>query len=67
MLLQGKLQFMHSIEYEYAPPSYSNVWSKNVNRQQNYNLRNNDLYNLPQIRLELFKKNTIILFAVGME
>ena len=65
IILQSKLHFMHSIEYEYAPSSFSNIWVKNINRQINHDLRNNDLYNLPQIRLELFRK--IPLYSIPYE
>jgi hypothetical protein len=65
LLTQGKVQFMHSVEYGYAPHSFNNIWVKNVNRQLNHDLRNNDQYNLPQIRLEQFRK--IPLYSLPSE
>jgi hypothetical protein len=56
IIKQRKLTFMHSVFYEYCPKSFSNTWVKNGNRENNYNLRNNDLYLLPNPRTETFKK-----------
>ena len=50
---------MHSIEYNYAPSSYSNIWLKNHEREPNILLRNADDYNLPKPRTEFFKKSTL--------
>jgi hypothetical protein len=47
---------MHSIAYNYAHSSFSDTWSTNNNRDNDYNLRNNDLFTLPPFRIELFKK-----------
>jgi hypothetical protein len=58
LILQSQLSFMHSIEYKYAPPSFSHIWTKNNERLPNQNLRNaNDFY-LPNPRTETFKKST---------
>jgi len=56
ILKMAKLQFMHSVYYEYAPSSFSNTWTLNNERNLNQNLRNDDLYMLPNPRIELFKK-----------
>ncbi len=52
----AKLQFMHSIYYDYAPVSFVNTWNKNNVRNLNQNLRNDELFMLPNPRIELFKK-----------
>ena len=55
-MLQSKLLFMHSIHYEYAPKSFHNIFTKNLSREINYELRNADAYLVPAARIELFKK-----------
>ena len=49
---QAKLNFMHSVEYKYAPKTFHNIWPKNENRDLNYSLRNNDQYSLPKLNFE---------------
>jgi hypothetical protein len=56
LLILNKLLFMHSIAYNYAPTSFNGTWPTNQNRNNDYNLRNNDLFTLPPFRIELFKK-----------
>ncbi len=46
---------MHSIAYNYAPDSYSNIWPVNETHHNNHNLRYYDLFSLPPYRIELFK------------
>ncbi len=29
LIIQSQLNFMHAIEYKYAPASFNNVWIKN--------------------------------------
>ena len=43
---QAKLNFMHAIEYEYAPKSFLEIWHKNEQRNLNYSLRNNPPYQI---------------------
>jgi hypothetical protein len=52
---------MHGVEYGYASSSFNNIWTKNANRDHEHNLRNNELYRLPHIRLELFRKIPLYL------
>jgi hypothetical protein len=52
---------MHGVEYGYAPSSFNNIWTKNANRDHEHNLCNNELYRLPHIRLELFRKIPLYL------
>jgi sarcosine oxidase/L-pipecolate oxidase len=57
LIIQSQLNFMHAIEYKYAPASFNNVWIKNNEREPANNLRNaNDFY-LPMPRTEAFKKS----------
>jgi hypothetical protein len=51
---------MHSVEYGYAPTSFANTWTKNVDRTEHeHNLRNFDSYAIPPPRIELFKKSPL--------
>jgi hypothetical protein len=65
LISQGKLIFMHSVEYGYCPPSFLNVWQKNSERNINLILRNADDYYLQGAKIELFKK--IPLFSLPAE
>ena len=56
IFLYDKLKFMHAINYNYAIKSFENVWNKNINRDLNVHLRNDDLFQLPAPNIELFKK-----------
>jgi hypothetical protein len=60
LLLQNKLLFFHSIEYKYAPRSFDEVWSKNTERDLDYNLRNANQYTIPIARIDLFKKTPFV-------
>jgi len=62
LILQAKLNFMHSIYYEYSPISFKNVFLKNNNRDVNYVLRNRDDYTVPYARTETFKKFPLYTF-----
>jgi hypothetical protein len=53
LLTQAKLLFMHSIAYNYPPNSFSNIWVTNASRNNEYLLRNDDLFILPTPRIEL--------------
>jgi len=50
---------MHSIEYNYAPPSLLGIWTKNYITRGDRPLRNADNYTLPNPRTELFKKSPL--------
>ena len=54
--------FMHSVYNNYAPVSFSNVWTKNIEREQQYELRNENNYVLPRPRFEGFKKYPLYTF-----
>ena len=64
-MLQSKLLFMHSIHYEYAPKSFHNIFTKNLSREINYELRNADAYLVPAARIELFKKFPLYTFPTA--
>jgi len=55
-LLLNKLLFMHAVAYGYAPSSFRNVWTVNESRDLNYELRNRDIFSIPPVRIELFRK-----------
>ena len=56
---QSKLLFMHSVEYNYAPPSFIDIWTKNYVIQGDRPLRNADNFTLPNPRTELFIKSPL--------
>jgi len=64
IIKQAKLKFMHAVNFEYAPKSFSQTWIKNIQRQDHHHLRNNDLYFLPIPRLEIYKKTPIYSLAI---
>ena len=57
IIKQAKLKFMHSINYNYAPSSFNQTWTRNVARQGEHNLRNSEYFTLPIPRTEKFKKS----------
>ena len=65
LMSQSKLLFMHSIHYEYAPKSFHNIFTKNLSREINYELRNADAYLVPAARIKLFKKFPLYTFPTG--
>ena len=58
-----KLMFMHSIEYQYCPPSFTNIWQKNHIR--NIQLRNGNDFYIPSPKIEFFKR--IPLYSLPLE
>ncbi len=47
---------MHTVYYGYAPPSFSNIWQTQAQRNPDLNLRNaTDIY-VPFPRIDLFKR-----------
>jgi hypothetical protein len=59
ILKQGRLLFMHSVFYNYAPKSFRNTWTKNTDRHGDRSLRNENNYTLPNPRTETFKRMPI--------
>jgi hypothetical protein len=54
-----KLKFMHAINFNNSIKSFENIWNKNINRDLNIQLRNDDLFQLPAPNCKLFKKMPI--------
>jgi hypothetical protein len=67
LVLQAKLNFMHSIEFSYAPSMFTHSFIKNNNRNIDLDLININDYQIPFARTESIKKNTPLLFFKGME
>jgi len=65
IIKQAKLMFMHSINFNYAPKSFTGTWIKNEERGGDRNLRNNDHFVLPNPRIDFFKK--MPLYALPQE
>jgi hypothetical protein len=63
IIRQAKLKMMHSVTYNYAPPSFRNIWPRNIERNIEYDLRNNNMYTVPNPRIEQFKKSPLYSFA----
>jgi hypothetical protein len=53
------LQFMHAVEYNYAPISFANIWLKNNDNLHNHELCDNDYDN--------DNDNLVYLFCKGVE
>jgi len=56
VITQAKLTFMHSIYYEYAPPSFTTTWQTLSQRNPDLNLRNATDFLIPYPRIELYKR-----------
>jgi hypothetical protein len=64
-ILLNKLLFMHSVAYGYTPIAFRDVWTLNENRGLNYELRNRDVFAIPTVRIESFRK--ILLYSLPHE
>jgi sarcosine oxidase/L-pipecolate oxidase len=56
IITQAHLTFMHSIYYNYAPPSFSDTWQTKSQRNPELNLRNATDFHITHPRIELYKK-----------
>jgi hypothetical protein len=65
LIVQAKLQFMHSIEYGYGQQSFLLLWQKNFQRNPNANLRNADDFYIPTARVDSFKR--IPMYSLPLE
>jgi hypothetical protein len=65
LLTYNRLMFMHSVAYNYAPPSFDNTWLINADRNTGHNLRNQEYFSLPNVRIEQFRK--FPLYALPLE
>ncbi len=55
-----KLKFMHSVVYRYCPSSFNPVWQINNDiREHDHELRNQNMYLLPNPRIELLKRSPL--------
>ena len=54
IILQAKLHFMHSINYNYAPPTFQHHWQKNTARNLNNALRNQNDFTMPRANYSFF-------------
>ncbi len=56
----AKLKFMHSVVYRYCPSSFYQAWQINNDiREHDHELRNQNMYHLPNHRIELFKRSPL--------
>ncbi len=63
LIKHSKLIIMHNIHYETAPASLLNIWPKNIDRTQNYNLRNNNDYQVPRANFNFYTKSPAYSFT----
>ncbi len=63
LIVLNRLLFMHSIAYDFAPLTFENVWLKNAARNTGHDLRNQDFFLMPAIRIELYCKLPIYALA----
>ena len=56
IIKQGRLVFMHSIHFNYAPQSFEGLWQKKSERPGGHLIRNEHLFDLPAPRIEIFKR-----------
>ena len=56
IILQAKLHLMHSIYYNYAPPTLKNMCKKNSERSISHNLRNQDDYTIPRANYSFYTR-----------
>jgi hypothetical protein len=56
LLTYNCLLFLHSIAYNYSPKTFNNAWQKNAERDTGHDMRNQDFYTLPNVRIEQFRK-----------
>jgi hypothetical protein len=58
-----RLRFMHSIFYNYCPKSFRGTFTRNEERNHDYNLRETNDFNPPIARIEHFKKFPLYAFT----
>jgi hypothetical protein len=62
LIIQSQLTFMHSYHYKYSPPTFTNTWLLNSDRNPNMNLRNADDYFIPRPHLSSFTRFPLYTF-----
>ncbi len=65
IILQARVTFMHSIYYNYAPPSFNNTWATYAKRNIDNNICNDSYFHLAFPRIKLFKKLPIYSMAAA--
>jgi hypothetical protein len=65
LIEQAKLKFMHSVKFEYCPKSYLDVFKKVDVDNLVYDLRYPSEFEVPRVKLELFKR--IPLYSLPVE
>jgi hypothetical protein len=55
---------MHSFTFNYLPPSFLGMWSKNIDRDPTYNLRNADNYYIPPAKFTTLKRLPLFTFPL---
>ena len=53
---------MHSINYNYAPPTFQLLWQKNTARNLNNELRNQNDFTMPRANSNFFTKFLLFTF-----
>ncbi len=64
LITMSRLNFMHSVCYNYAPKTFLESFPKNE-ANPNYNLRTRSMYKMPNVRIELFKKFPYYTFPLS--
>jgi hypothetical protein len=65
LITLNRLLFMHAIAYNYAPKTFANIWVTNAERNIGHDLRNNDFFVIPHVRIEFFRR--FPLYALPLE
>ncbi len=64
LITMSRLNFMHSVCYNYAPKTFLECFPKNE-ANPNYNLRTRSMYKMPNVRIEFFKKFPYYTFPLA--
>jgi hypothetical protein len=64
LIMYSKLMMTHSIHYNYAPKAIRNMFPINANRNIQYVMRNEHEYQLPFVRIELFRRFPLYTFPL---
>ena len=64
LITEAKYKFMHSYVFNTCPTSFSNTWPLNRERIGIPNLRNEDLFEVPHPRIEMFKQSPLYTLPV---
>ena len=65
LIEQQKLMFMYSLENQLLPRSFTDFFTKNINRNNSHNLRNANDYHVPRANSEFIKRFPFISFATS--